>query len=144
MRPTPTRAVLALLTAAALTTPAMLAAAPVVDDVTIAYLPALPGTAGRPVAGAGVRVPRHVRALRRYAGDVSSVTLWGLADDNTWLDTFPVTRKDAPLLFDTRLQAKPAYWAWWTRRGSRRHRPPRAARCPTGSPAAGRAGSRAR
>ncbi len=38
------------------------------------------------------------------------MTLWGLADDDTWLDTFPVTRKDAPLLFDTRLQAKPAYW----------------------------------
>ncbi len=34
----------------------------------------------------------------------------GLADDDTWLDTFPVTRKDAPLLFDTRLQAKDAYW----------------------------------
>ena len=49
--------------------------------------------------------------FRRYAGDVSSVTLWGLADDNTWLDTFPVTRKDAPLLFDVGPQAKPAYWA---------------------------------
>jgi endo-1,4-beta-xylanase len=35
---------------------------------------------------------------------------WGLADDETWLDTFPVTRKDAPLLFDTSLQAKSAYW----------------------------------
>ncbi|AGZ41807.1 endo-1,4-beta-xylanase [Actinoplanes friuliensis] len=48
--------------------------------------------------------------FRRYAADITSVTLWGLADDNTWLDTFPVTRKDAPLLFDTRLQAKQAYW----------------------------------
>lgn len=56
-------------------------------------------------------VYRDMMALfRRYAGEVTSVTLWGLADDNTWLDTFPVTRKDAPLLFDTRLQAKPAYW----------------------------------
>ncbi|MET8150567.1 endo-1,4-beta-xylanase [Actinoplanes sp. NPDC049668] len=56
-------------------------------------------------------VYRDMLALfRRYASAITSVTLWGLADDNTWLDTFPVTRKDAPLLFDTRLQAKPAYW----------------------------------
>ena len=56
--------------------------------------------------------------FRRYAAEITSVTLWGLADDNTWLDTFPVTRKDAPLLFDTRLQAKTAYWGWWIRAGS--------------------------
>ncbi|WP_304523823.1 endo-1,4-beta-xylanase [Actinoplanes sp. DH11] len=56
-------------------------------------------------------VYRDMFALfQRYAAEITSVTLWGLADDNTWLDTFPVTRKDAPLLFDTRLQAKPAYW----------------------------------
>ncbi len=56
-------------------------------------------------------VYRDMMALfRRHAEHVTSVTLWGLADDNTWLDTFPVTRKDAPLLFDTRLQAKSAYW----------------------------------
>ncbi|MGX7828529.1 endo-1,4-beta-xylanase [Actinokineospora sp. 24-640] len=47
---------------------------------------------------------------KRHSDKISSVTLWGLADDATWLDTFPVTRKDAPLLFDTRLQAKSAYW----------------------------------
>ncbi|GGN35202.1 endo-1,4-beta-xylanase [Actinoplanes campanulatus] len=56
-------------------------------------------------------VYRDMFALfRKYPGEITSVTLWGLADDNTWLDTFPVTRKDAPLLFDTRLQAKQAYW----------------------------------
>jgi endo-1,4-beta-xylanase len=38
------------------------------------------------------------------------VTLWGLADDNTWLSTFPIPRLEAPLLFDEDLQAKPAYW----------------------------------
>ncbi len=48
--------------------------------------------------------------FRKYRADLTSVTLWGLADDNTWLDTYPVARKDAPLLFDTRLQAKSAYW----------------------------------
>ncbi len=56
-------------------------------------------------------VYRDMFALfRQYEGEITSVTLWGLADDNTWLDTFPVTRKDAPLLFDTRLQAKSAFW----------------------------------
>jgi endo-1,4-beta-xylanase len=56
-------------------------------------------------------VYRDMFALfRQYPGEITSVTLWGLADDNTWLDTFPVTRKDAPLLFDTRLQAKSAFW----------------------------------
>lgn len=40
------------------------------------------------------------------------VILWGMADDGTWLDDFPVPgRQDAPLLFDRRLQAKPAFWA---------------------------------
>ncbi|MBB5802886.1 endo-1,4-beta-xylanase [Saccharothrix ecbatanensis] len=47
---------------------------------------------------------------KRHSDKISSVTLWGLADDGTWLDSFPVTRKDHPLLFDTRLQAKDAYW----------------------------------
>jgi endo-1,4-beta-xylanase len=56
-------------------------------------------------------VYRDMFALfRQYPGEITSVTLWGLADDNTWLDTYPVARKDAPLLFDTTLQAKSAYW----------------------------------
>ena len=38
------------------------------------------------------------------------VTFWGMADDDTWLDSFPVTRTDYPLPFDMGLQAKPAYW----------------------------------
>lgn len=47
---------------------------------------------------------------KRYSSELTSVTVWGLADDDTWLDTFPVVRNDAPLLFDEQLQAKPAYW----------------------------------
>jgi endo-1,4-beta-xylanase len=47
------------------------------------------------------------RALR---GKLSEVTFWGMADDDTWLDGFPVTRTDYPLPFDMGLQAKPAYW----------------------------------
>lgn len=45
--------------------------------------------------------------------NLSLVMFWGNADDDTWLDTFPVKsgRLNAPLLFDRNLQAKPAYWA---------------------------------
>jgi len=38
------------------------------------------------------------------------VTIWGVSDANTWLKTFPFPRLDLPLLFDERLQSKPAYW----------------------------------
>jgi endo-1,4-beta-xylanase len=42
---------------------------------------------------------------------IDTVILWGVADDDSWLDDFPVPgRKNAPLLFDRDLQAKPAYW----------------------------------
>ncbi len=43
-------------------------------------------------------------------GKLSSVTTWGLADDNTWLSNFPIARLEAPLIFNDLLQAKFAYW----------------------------------
>ncbi len=43
-------------------------------------------------------------------GKLSAVTFWGMADDDTWLDGFPIARTDYPLPFDMQLQAKPAYW----------------------------------
>ncbi|HEY2467827.1 MAG TPA: endo-1,4-beta-xylanase [Terracidiphilus sp.] len=49
-------------------------------------------------------------AFRELAGKVSAVTIWGMADDDTWLDGFPVARTDYPLPFDHGLQSKPAYW----------------------------------
>ena len=49
-------------------------------------------------------------AFRELKGKLSSVTFWGMADDDTWLDSFPVVRTDYPLPFDHGLQAKPAYW----------------------------------
>lgn len=49
-------------------------------------------------------------AFRELKGKLSAVTIWGMADDETWLDSFPVVRTDYPLPFDMRLQAKPAYW----------------------------------
>ncbi|MGA3129368.1 MAG: endo-1,4-beta-xylanase [Terracidiphilus sp.] len=49
-------------------------------------------------------------ALRQLKGKLSAVTIWGMADDDTWLDSFPINRTDYPLPFDMSLQAKPAYW----------------------------------
>jgi endo-1,4-beta-xylanase len=49
-------------------------------------------------------------AFKQLTGKISRVTIWGMADDDTWLDSFPVNRTDYPLPFDHALQAKPAYW----------------------------------
>ncbi len=58
----------------------------------------------------GYRYRELFQTLRRLKGKVSSVTFWGFADDHTWLKSFPIVRRDLPLLFDEQLQAKPAYW----------------------------------
>jgi len=47
------------------------------------------------------------QAMRQLEGKISSVTLWGEADDHTFLTSS--TRVDAPLLFDPLLQHKFAY-----------------------------------
>jgi endo-1,4-beta-xylanase len=48
--------------------------------------------------------------FRRQRAHLSNVTFWGSSDDTSWLRSFPITRLNAPLLFDEQLQAKPAYW----------------------------------
>ncbi|MEJ6950140.1 endo-1,4-beta-xylanase [Natronospora cellulosivora (SeqCode)] len=49
--------------------------------------------------------------FREYKDIISNVTLWGVADDYTWLDYFPVKdRKNWPLLFDENHQPKDAFW----------------------------------
>lgn len=54
---------------------------------------------------------RYFTAFRTFREAVTSVTFWGLADDHTWLDNFPVTgRKNYPLLFDENLYPKQAYF----------------------------------
>jgi len=58
----------------------------------------------------GYRYRDLFQTFRDLKGELSGVTLWGLADDHTWLKTFPISRLDLPLLFDEHLQAKPAYW----------------------------------
>jgi len=45
-------------------------------------------------------------------GNLDTVTIWGIDDGGTWLNDFPVKgRPDPALLFNSRLQAKPAYTA---------------------------------
>lgn len=49
--------------------------------------------------------------FRKYKRYINGVTFWNLSDKDTWLDHYPVAgRKNYPLLFDTSLQCKPAYW----------------------------------
>src|SRR6185369_4698115 len=43
-------------------------------------------------------------------GKIVSVTIWWTSDDKSWLTSS--TKVDAPLLFDTSLKKKPAYWAF--------------------------------
>jgi endo-1,4-beta-xylanase len=45
-------------------------------------------------------------------GNLEMVLMWGIADDDTWLNNHPVPgRTDYPLFFGKDLRAKPAYWA---------------------------------
>jgi endo-1,4-beta-xylanase len=54
---------------------------------------------------------RYFNAFRTFKDAITGVTFWGLADDYTWLDNFPVTgRKNYPLLFNVNLDPKPAYF----------------------------------
>ena len=62
------------------------------------------------LAQQGYNYMQYFEAFRQLKGKLSSVTFWGMADDDTWLDSFPINRLDMPLPFDTSLQAKPAYW----------------------------------
>jgi endo-1,4-beta-xylanase len=50
-------------------------------------------------------------AFRENKDILSGIVLWGIADDHTWLNSFPVTRTNGPLLFDKYLHAKPAFWS---------------------------------
>jgi endo-1,4-beta-xylanase len=50
----------------------------------------------------------YFNTFRQLGGLIDSVTIWGQADNHTWLSSG--SRAEAPLLFDTALKAKPAYW----------------------------------
>lgn len=47
--------------------------------------------------------------FRRNSDAITSVTFWGIADDNTWLSEFDSGRQDFPMLFDINHQPKPAF-----------------------------------
>ena len=51
------------------------------------------------------------KVFMEYHDVIDNVTLWGVADDLTWLDDFPVEgRKNWPLLFDVNHQPKKAFY----------------------------------
>jgi len=76
-------------------------------DTTSNYGNTIPASV---LAEQGWLYKHYFDAFRRLRGKISAVTFWGMADDDTWLDSFPVVRTDYPLPFDMQLQAKPAYW----------------------------------
>ncbi len=50
--------------------------------------------------------------FREYREVIDSVTFWGVADDSTWLDAYPVkNRKNWPLLFDESHSPKSAFFS---------------------------------
>lgn len=51
------------------------------------------------------------KVFREYHTHIDAVTLWGVADDATWLNNFPVIgRKNWPLLFDDNHEPKEAFY----------------------------------
>ena len=53
---------------------------------------------------------RTFELFREYKNVITGVTFWGVADDMTWLDYFPVPgRKNWPLLFDENHEEKQAF-----------------------------------
>lgn len=56
------------------------------------------------------RYEAFFRIFKEYRKHITSVTFWGVADDYTWLDNFPVRkRKNWPFVFDINYQPKLAY-----------------------------------
>jgi len=60
----------------------------------VAYTPEL-------AAAQAARFAQLFALYRKNKANITSVTFWGVSDDNTWLDNEPVAgRKDYPLLYD--------------------------------------------
>jgi endo-1,4-beta-xylanase len=54
---------------------------------------------------------RFFSAFRDFKDDITGITFWGLADDYSWLDNFPVPgRKNYPFVFDEKYNPKQAYF----------------------------------
>ena len=51
------------------------------------------------------------RIFEAYKEVITGVTFWGVADDHTWLDDFPIAnRKNWPFLFDMNHEPKESYY----------------------------------
>ena len=60
-----------------------------------------------------------VKSLREEGVNISNITLWGVVDKNSWLQTFNAVggaadgkQRQCPLLFDDDYMVKPAFWAF--------------------------------
>ncbi len=62
------------------------------------------------LARQGERYQALFDVFKRNSDLIASVTFWGMADDHTWLKTWPITRINLPLPFDAQLQPKDAFW----------------------------------
>jgi endo-1,4-beta-xylanase len=50
--------------------------------------------------------------FRKHRDKIDRITFWGVTDDNSWLNNWPIRgRTSYPMLFDRRYQSKPAYQA---------------------------------
>jgi endo-1,4-beta-xylanase len=50
------------------------------------------------------------RVLKKHRDVITRVTFWGVDDGQSWLNNYPIKGRDnAPLLFDRKLQPKPAF-----------------------------------
>jgi endo-1,4-beta-xylanase len=58
-----------------------------------------------------MRYREFFEMYRKHADVISSVSFWGVADDNTWLSEFSSGRQDFPLLFDLQHEPKPSFWS---------------------------------
>jgi len=58
----------------------------------------------------GHRVKDLFAIIDKYKEHVTSVTFWGLTDEQSWLRSYFVQRNDWPLPFDEEQKAKPFYW----------------------------------
>jgi len=55
------------------------------------------------------RYGEFFRIFREYRDVIRSVSFWGVADDMTWLHSFPAKRNNWPLLFDGSHRPKPCF-----------------------------------
>jgi len=74
-----------------------------------------PYMGGLPEAVANQQAQRYASLFslfNEYAGILERVTFWGVKDNHSWKNNFPVHgRRDYPLLFDAKGDPKPSFWA---------------------------------